>query len=51
MQLVTSGQRPERLNTPSMDDDAWNLIQRCWEYNPSDRPTMEEIVQILARYT
>lgn len=25
----------------------WELIQRCWQQNPEDRPTFEEIVNIL----
>jgi hypothetical protein len=43
MQLVTSGTHPDRLESPKMDDDTWNLLQRCWEMDPSKRPTMEEL--------
>ena len=28
-----------------MDDGIWNLIEQCWMHNPSERPTMEKIVE------
>ena len=28
-----------------MDDGIWNLIEQCWMHNPSERPTMEQIVE------
>ncbi|KAF8349572.1 kinase-like domain-containing protein, partial [Amanita rubescens] len=45
MRSVTSGLRPERLENPRLEDDAWNLIQSCWKAGPSERPTMEQILQ------
>ncbi|KAF8338411.1 kinase-like domain-containing protein [Amanita rubescens] len=42
--LVTSGVQPGRLSSPPMDDGIWDLIQRCWRYIPSERPTMEQIM-------
>ncbi|KAF8345489.1 hypothetical protein F5887DRAFT_181416, partial [Amanita rubescens] len=46
--LVSDGKRPTRLNTPRMDDCFWNVIQNCWSTNPSERPTMKQIVQTFA---
>ena len=44
-QFVTDGQRPIQLNTPLMDPRVWTMLNRCWDTNPSERPTMEQIVQ------
>ncbi len=30
-----SGERPPRLNGPPLRDGTWDLIQRCWEEQPS----------------
>ncbi len=43
--LVTKGVRPERLNSPRIDDNTWNLITSCWLCNPSERLTMDVIVK------
>ncbi|KAF8328317.1 kinase-like domain-containing protein [Amanita rubescens] len=46
---LISGDRPNRLQSPRMDDDTWNLIESCWKSRPSERPTMEEIMKRLTR--
>ena len=48
MRLVTDGIRPDRLQSPAMDDKTWDLISNCWKANPSGRPTMEQIVNLLS---
>lgn len=45
MGLVTGGMRPEQLEIPRMEDGAWNLIRDCWKHKPSERLTMDEIVE------
>ncbi|KAF8340970.1 kinase-like domain-containing protein [Amanita rubescens] len=45
--LVAAGQYPSRLGNPKMDDVIWNLIERCWLRNPAERPTMDQIVEML----
>ncbi|KAF8328316.1 hypothetical protein F5887DRAFT_151059 [Amanita rubescens] len=45
---VTSGMRPDRLESPRMEDNVWNLIQKCWTSKPLERPTMGEVVKTLA---
>ena len=47
---ITKGQRPSRLDSPKMDDETWNLVTNCWLHEPSERPTMNEIVaRLMAR--
>ena len=47
MKLVARGVCPERLENPRMGEYTWNLVQRCWMLNPSERPTMDETVVAL----
>ena len=47
MRAVPNGVRPCRLENPRMEHETWNLLQRCWEQIPSDRPPMERIVAML----
>ena len=49
MRSVTSGLRPDRLENPRLEDEGWNLIQHCWKTKPSERPTMEQILETLSR--
>lgn len=48
MRLITDGIRPDRLEIPAIEDKMWDLISNCWEANPSERPTMEQIVNLLS---
>ena len=49
MRAILSGESPRRPENPRMEDDTWNLLQSCWERNPSDRPPMKRIVAMLSR--
>ncbi|SRR6266550_3049544 len=49
LHLVTKGKRPGRLASPRMEDDTWDLIQKCWEPIPSKRSTIKDIATALAR--
>ena len=42
--LHLNGKQPSRLSNPKMDDDTWNLVEKCWFRDPFKRPTMEQIV-------
>lgn len=50
-QLVTTGQHPNRLEFPKMEDDTWSLIQSCWRSDASERPTMQQIVIRLEEFS
>ncbi|KAG8897070.1 hypothetical protein FRB99_008469, partial [Tulasnella sp. 403] len=48
--LVLGGHRPEVPATSSSrgpNEIAWEIAQRCWQPEPEDRPTMDEILQSL----
>ena len=40
---VLSGKRPERPNHPSITDELWDMIQRCWDQEPQRRPGISEV--------
>ena len=42
---IYRGQRPQRPE--NIPDSYWELIQKCWKQNPSDRPTFDVIVEEL----
>ncbi|KAK1227622.1 Rho guanine nucleotide exchange factor [Marasmius sp. AFHP31] len=35
-------------DSPGLRDDMWSLMMRCWDANPSSRPTMADILQQLS---
>ncbi|KAF8332884.1 kinase-like domain-containing protein [Amanita rubescens] len=41
--LIARGALPPRPPEQPWDDEAWDLIQRCWVRDPFRRPTMEEV--------
>ena len=44
---MTKGVRPDRPESPIMDEQILKLVQRCWKPIPSERPRMEDIVAAL----
>ena len=50
IRLVTNGARPERLNSPAIDNGVWELIELCWKHHASERPTMQKIVETMAPF-
>jgi len=44
---ILSGKRPERPTHPSLTDELWDLIQRCWDQEPQLRPGISEVVSYL----
>lgn len=42
---IEKGKRPIRPN--DIPDHYWKLINDCWSHNPDDRPTFDEILDIL----
>ncbi|XP_049955937.1 tyrosine-protein kinase Shark isoform X2 [Schistocerca serialis cubense] len=42
-------ERGERLSqTPHCPDEVYKIMKRCWEYNPKDRPTFNELLEIFS---
>ena len=50
VRLLVRGAQPDRFQSPSIDDETWNLIEDCWKTRPSERPTMEQIVTRLTSF-
>ena len=44
---MMEGERPPRPNNPTFTDDAWILMQRCWDQEPRSRPGIGEVLQDL----
>ena len=48
--LIFAGERPERPEGPEgvwFTDDVWTVSERCWAYQPNDRPRVEDVLQCL----
>ena len=43
------GERPGRPKDPILNDELWNLTQRCLEQNPGRRPDVADVVCYLQR--
>ncbi|KAG8984290.1 hypothetical protein FRB90_005426 [Tulasnella sp. 427] len=43
---VMQGSQPEKAAHPKLapEDHLWDLLYKCWEFEPEQRPTMEEVV-------
>ena len=44
---ITSGKRPERPKHPKFTNPLWTLTKRCWAGVVQDRPTIEEVIEVL----
>ena len=47
MLAIMNGKRPPRPTHPTFTEDLWTLMQRCWHQDPTSRPQISEVVQIL----
>lgn len=45
MMRIDRGMRPKKPE--NIPDHYWELIQKCWDHDPSNRPSFEEITNIL----
>lgn len=45
MMKIGRGKRPMKQDT--IPDIYWDLIQKCWKQDPSERPTFDEITEML----
>ncbi|THH29478.1 hypothetical protein EUX98_g4707 [Antrodiella citrinella] len=52
MKRVPEGLRPERptafVGEDLMSDDLWNVLTRCWTDQPANRPSAQEVVQLIS---
>ena len=44
---VLKGERPRREE--GFADSLWNMMERCWMSQPSDRPSIEDVLQCLEK--
>lgn len=44
---VSLGHRPQRRSNPPLRDEAWKLIEKCWDQDPGKRPSMDDIVDTM----
>ena len=35
------------MPNPPLEDEAWNLIERCWDHDPIKRPSIDDVVDIM----
>jgi len=45
--MVLEGRRPwssKPGDIPDLDDEMWQLVERCWEYKPENRPSATEVL-------
>ncbi|KAF9784389.1 kinase-like domain-containing protein [Thelephora terrestris] len=45
--MIIKGDRPERPERPWFTDDLWGTLEQCWSPQPTDRPTIESILECL----
>ena len=45
LKLIFQGARPPRRDKPPLNDNAWELIQRCWATEASERPRMKDVAK------
>lgn len=44
---VIRGERPERPTGVDLDDNLWDLVDRCWAQSAEDRPSMDTVIDSL----
>lgn len=49
IRLVVRGERPERPDSPTLEDSMWALIERCWAQKPADRLLVADAVAEISR--
>ncbi|KAG9048475.1 hypothetical protein FS837_012784 [Tulasnella sp. UAMH 9824] len=47
-QVVSKKQTPSQEDHPGMEEASWELLRRCWNYEPSDRPHMVDVCNMLS---
>ena len=47
--VIAKDERPFRPAHRQLSDQLWEMIQRCWRREPSERPTLQEVVAFLEK--
>ena len=47
MLSMAQGERPPRPTHPTLTENLWTLMQRCWDHDPHSRPEVSEVLQVL----
>jgi serine/threonine protein kinase len=45
---ITTDERPPRPTHQELSDQLWELIEKCWQTDPSHRPTIREVVAFMS---
>ena len=47
MLAIMQGRRPQRPTHPTLTENLWTLVQRCWDNDPHLRPEISEALRVL----
>lgn len=47
MLVIMKGERLPRPTYPTFTEDLWSLTQRCWHHDPTLRPQISKVLQVL----
>ena len=51
MNQVMRGRRPRRQADPPLREEAWKLIERCWDQDPGIRPSMDDVADTMISWS
>jgi hypothetical protein len=46
--FIMSGGRPKRMRYPQINNEIWNMLEKCWDTDPIQRPSMASLTIFLA---
>jgi len=46
--FVSNGGRPNRLHCTQINDDIWAMLEKCWDTEPVQRPSMTTLSRFFA---
>ncbi|KAF8348488.1 kinase-like domain-containing protein [Amanita rubescens] len=48
---IMHGRRPHRQTNPPLREEAWKLIETCWDQDPGKRPSMDDVVDTMISWS
>jgi hypothetical protein len=48
---VVAGGRPEQSHCPQIDVHIWEMLEKCWDHTPTERPLMSSLSQFFASHS